>query len=288
MNIVNGTQASGLDPLPESSTSPDRPSASPLWLWALQEGWQLAKRRPSAWLMAVVLFGGSGVAVSALRDALGPAVGGWGRLGFQVGLAFVAWVWGAVTFLRIMAGELGGSPLSWRQAQAWSFARIGRCWSFWIRGAILLAGGVLLTALAVAVALPFHEPVDGARMVNPVAFRVALPLGGVFLGTRLANLASYYVVQGSGFRASLRLAWRESGPHWGSYLALTMLAYLPSMPLNISTLSTPSDFDFQQSPWWFVSTGLGSLIHPWFIAAWLHLWLRNGEGADLALFEREL
>lgn len=274
-----------LDPTPQPQGEPEPPESEAQWRWALREGWQLAKRRPQAWLMAVALSLGLVLPGPALGATLGLGKDGWGQSGLQLGLTFLVWVWSSVTFLRILAGELSGHPLTWRQSQAWSFARIRPCLSLWIRGIIMLAGCLLLTALALW-GLGFRERVGEVMAVDRVAMQIAF-LGWYALGARLANLPSYYVVQGAGFRSSLRLAWRESMSHWLSYLALMVLGSLPHLPFTvISTLSDTLTFEAQRSPWYFVSLGLGSLIAPWFGAAYLLLWLRNGEGTSLEDFGR--
>lgn len=271
-----------LDPTPQPQGEPEPPESEAQWRWALRTGWRLAKRRPHAWLMTVLVSLGLGLSESAFGDALGLAEGGWGRLGLGIGLTFVAWVWSDVTFLRLIAGELDGPPVTWGQAQVWAFARIGRCWSLWIRGAIALASWLVLTALVMGQLFP--ERVGEARSINPVAFQIAIYLGGIVLGSRLANLSTYYLVQGSGFRSSARLAWRASKSHWASYLALALLGFLPSLPQLHWTLANPRGLDIKGSPAYFVSLGLGSLIAPWFEAAYLLLWLRNGEGTSLEAF----
>ncbi len=281
-----GTPPSDDVAVPAPAGSGDAPTPGP-WLWALREGWRLARRRPGLWLgYALLLTVMSASAGGELWQQQNTSI--HVRIAELLGvLAGTVLAPSAMWFLvRVQAGDLAGRPVQGSEALLWTLLRLRR----WVLFSVL-AGAVSLALFFVTLILlgtasqllgvpaSSWSPSASSMLIGFVAFGVSL---------RLGNASTYYIVLGDRFWISLRKAYEESGRQWGAYLAPAILHTLPVFYWVAWIMSGfAHDAAEPVAGFRWASIAMHSVL-PVVRATWLHLWLRHGEGADLAGFEREL
>ena len=253
--------------------------------WPLQEGLRLLLRRPRAYLATLILLLGSSVSSQAYR-----LVSNTGTDRFLVwfptfALSIVVSTVAILTLTRILAGELAGRPLTWRLAQRWARAHLGRALRFGVRYLAIFIPALFVPGIVLAIAV---RQFGGTERSAQLPFTLVATFIGLALSLRWPNLFNYYVILEEDFWPSMRLAFRESGRQLRAYAFLAVLVSLPGISNWVPYLDgTTTTAIVELSPWQYVSMGLSTIISPVVNAAWLILWLRNGgDRANLAAFDR--
>lgn len=253
--------------------------------WPLREGWRLLLRRPRAYLATLILLLGSNLLSRAylLVSGMGAARS---LVWFPTNvLSFAVSTVVTLTLTRILAGELAGRPLTWRLAQRWALAHLGRALRFGVRYLAIFTPTLFVPGIVLGIAVRHFGGTDRSAQLP---FTLVATFIVFALSLRWPNSLNYYVILEEDFWPSMRLAFRESGRELRAYGFLAVLVFLLGILNFVPYLDgTTTTAITELSPWQFVSMGLYIITNPVVGAAWLILWLRNGgDRATLAAFER--
>lgn len=281
-----GKRDSGVEVVPVPSNDGGQPQDFQDLSWPLREGWKLLLHRPRAFLATLILLLGSDL-LSLTYHLMSGSGAPRSLVWFPTNvLSFAVSTVVSLTLMRILAGELAGRPLAWRNAQRWALAHMGRALRFGVLSVALYLLAVFLPGIVLGIAVRHF---GGTARSAQLPFTLVAAFIG-FAGTlRWPNLMKYYVILEEDFWPSIRLAFRESGRQLRAYVFLAVLVSLTGISNFVPYLDgTTTSAITELSPWQFVSMGLYTIIGPVLGAAWLLLWLRNGgDRAILAAFERK-
>lgn len=180
----------------------------------------------------------SGFLTAPLNDVLGSATTGLspaesgqlgGNLSYAVGSVFTQPVTALVTTILtgLLVVAVSRSVLG-RTITVRDVLRSGRVW--WVVGFSLLSGVVVVAAIAVLVGIVVLLAVshhDGAAVVAGLVALVVIVVGAVWFSTRTLLVTPALMLEGKGFWATVRRAWRLTrGSFWrlfGIWLLVALL-----------------------------------------------------------------